>query len=67
MEPGNTRWALMEWALQSAEGTSRESAAKRIRLDLREQKTPSAGQCNDLQRYRGLGCKALRLLPLKPG
>ncbi len=57
MEPGNTRWALMEWALQSAEGTSRESAAKRIRLDLREQKTPLGDQCKDLQLYRRFGCK----------
>ena len=40
MEPGNTHWALIEWALESAEGTSQGSAAKRIRLDRRVQKTP---------------------------
>ena len=40
MEPGNTHWALMDWALQSAEGTSREPAAKRIRLDRRAPKLP---------------------------
>jgi len=40
MEPGNTHWVLMEWALESAEGASQGSAAKRIRLDRRVQKTP---------------------------
>ena len=40
MEPGNTHWALMEWALESAEGTSREPAAKRICLDRRAPKLP---------------------------
>ena len=40
MEPGNTHWALMDWTLESAEGTSHGSAAKRIRLDRRAQKTP---------------------------
>ncbi len=41
-EPGNTHWALIEWALESAEGTSREHAAKRIRLDRRASKIPRA-------------------------
>jgi hypothetical protein len=40
MEPGNTHWALTEWALESAEGTSREHAAKRIRLEQRAAKIP---------------------------
>ena len=35
MEPGNTHWALMDWALESAERTSLGTAAKRIRLDQR--------------------------------
>ena len=38
MEPGNTHWALMEWALESAEGTCRKHAAKRICLDRRAAK-----------------------------
>ncbi len=38
MELGNTHWALMDWTLESAEGTSREQAAKRIRLDRRAAK-----------------------------
>ena len=40
MEPGNTHWALMDWALESAERTSLGTAAKRIRLDRGAQKTP---------------------------
>jgi hypothetical protein len=38
MEPGNIHWALMEWALESAEGTSREHAVKRICLGRRAAK-----------------------------
>jgi len=38
MEPGNAHWALMDWALESAEGTRLGSAAKRIRLDRRAAK-----------------------------
>ena len=38
MEPGNTHRALIEWALESAEGTSREHAVKRICLDRRAAK-----------------------------
>ena len=64
MEPGNTHWALMDWALESAERTSLGTAAKRIRLDRRAQKMPLADQCNDLQRYRGLDYKVLRSLQM---
>jgi len=52
----------MEWALEFAERTSFGTAAKRICLDRRAQKTPLADQCNDLQRYHGFGCKVLCLL-----
>ena len=64
MEPGNTHWALMDWALKSAERTRLGTAAKRIRLDRRAQKMPLADQCNDLQRYRGLDYKVLRSLQM---
>ena len=64
MEPGNNHWALMEWALESAEGTSLGTGAKRIRLDLGAQKTPNVDEHKDLQGYRGLGCKVLRLLQM---
>jgi len=64
MEPGNTHWALMDWALESAERTSLGTAAKRIRLDRRGQKTPLAEQYDDLQRHPGFGCKVLRSLQL---
>ena len=67
MEPGNTHWALMEWALESAEGTSREHAAKRIRLDRMAQKTLSFDEYKDLQGYRQLGYLVLHLLQLKSG
>ena len=67
MEPGNTHWALMEWALESAEGTSLGTAAKRIRLDRRAQKTPNVDEYKDLQGYRQLGYKVLLLLQLKSG
>ena len=67
MEPGNTHWALMEWALESAEGTSRGSVARWIRLDRKVLKMPFPDQCKDLQRYRGFGCKVLPLLLRNPG
>ena len=49
-------------ALESAEGTSLGTGAKRIRLDRRVQKTPSVDQCKDLQAYRQLGHIVLHLL-----
>ena len=67
MEPGNTHWALMEWGLESAQGTSREHAAKRIRLDRMAQKTLSFDEYKDLQGYRQLSCLVLHLLQLKSG
>ena len=67
MEPGNTHRALMDWALESAEGTSLGTAAKRIRLDRRAQKTPNVDEYKDLQGYRQLGYKVLLLLQLKSG
>ena len=51
MEPGNTHWALMEWALESAEGTSLEHAAKRIRLDRRAAKMLTSIKYIELQHY----------------
>ena len=67
MEPGNTHWALMEWALESAEGTSRGTAAKRIRLNRRAQKSPIVDEYKDLQGYRQLDYKVLLSLQLKSG
>ena len=67
MEPGNAHWALMDWALESAEGTRLGSAAKRIRLDRRAQKTPNVHEYKHLQGYRQLGYKVLLLLQLKSG
>jgi hypothetical protein len=54
MEPGNTHWALMEWALEFAERTSRGSAAKRIRLGRRSQIIPTLDQCKNSGHYPGL-------------
>jgi len=54
MEPGNTHWALMDWTLESAEGTSHGSAAKRIRLGRRSQNIPTLDQCKNSGRYPGL-------------
>ena len=67
MEPGNTHWALTEWALESVEGTSQGSAAKGIRLDRRVQKTPVVDEYKDLQGYRQLDYKVLLSLQLKSG
>ena len=50
-EPGNTHWALMEWALEYAEGTSRKHAAKRIRLDRRAAKMLTSIKYKELQHY----------------
>ena len=54
MEPGNIHWALMEWALEFAERTSRGSAAKRIRLGRRSQNIPTLDQCKNSGHYPGL-------------